>query len=322
MVKKVAIIRWTGRGSAMGLRSSVEHVLKERKAKAAIQAVGKSLLLSGPEPIGACLLFENMPGVAWAAAGYSASGGSGVAEAASLLAANYLRRGTRFSVLAEVSGPGASSDLAGSVTSAMLEEVKGARATNEAAKVRFRAALDDGKGAVGVEVLRGPGGSPMGEAEVVCLVSGGVHSSVLAWNALLQGFRVKLVHASSGEEGLFAAAKLYAELSNRGDPRGVSLTVLDGGPVAALLSEFLSSCKGPVFGGFTVGRPAPPGIRRRVESPLFLLPEEAFESQFKSLELRGTGGTTAWGARSGGTYSTRSYGGKIADVSGVIDGLA
>lgn len=322
MAKRAAILRWTGRGDASDLMSSVRHVLGERKVNAQVRGVGGSIIVKGPEPVGICSVFENMPGVAWTAAGYSVDGPAEVARASSVLAASYLRRGTRFSVLAEAAGGGGSSDLAGAVTSAMLEKVKGARATRESPKVKFRAALDGGRGAVGVEVAEGPGGAPMGKESVVCLVSGGRHSSVLAWSALRLGFRVKMVHAASGEESLRAAARLYAELSYRADPRGLSLAVLEGGPAAGLLSRFVAETGDPVFAGFTVGRPAPAALGEKVQGPLYLMPEETFDSEFASLRLRSHDEVTDWDGGSAGGFSVRTFGGKLADISGVLDGLA
>ncbi|MDG6983891.1 MAG: hypothetical protein JRN28_05030 [Nitrososphaerota archaeon] len=322
MRDRVAILRWTGMGNAADFQSSVRHVLKERGVKARMRTMGGSIVLAVPEPVGACSIFEGMPGVAWTAAGYAVAGAGDVARASSALAAAYLRRGVRFSVSAEVTGGGMASDLAGAVTSVMLEKVKGARASNEAAKVRFRAARDGKGGVVGVEVARGPGGSPMGSEAVACLVSGGRHSSVLAWDSVLQGLRVNMVHASSGERSLAAAARLYAELSHRADPRGLSLTVLEGGPVPALLSKFAGQCREPMFGGFTVARPAPASLGARVESPLYIMPEEAFGAQFASLGLKGEEEATDWGDSAAGSYSERTFGGRTADVSQVLDGLA
>ena len=183
-------------------------------------------------------------------------------------------------------------------------------------------AFDGGEGVLGVEIGRGPGGTPTGSGAADCLVSGGMHSSVLAWSAVLVGFRVNLVHAATGEGGLYAAARLYSELSNRADPRGVSLTVLEGGSPGWLLSGYAARSKRPLFGGFTVGRPPPAALRRRVQSPLYLMPEEAFASQFHSLRLRGHRGTTDWRDSRSGSYAAKSFGGKIADVSGVLDGLS
>ena len=319
MAMRAAIVRWTGRGDASDLRSSVRHVLSERGIRAEVKAVGRSLVVSGVEPVRVCSIFEKMPGVAWTAAGFMAGAGE-MAEASAELASRYLRRGTRFSVLADVTG-GSASDLAGAVISAMLERVKGARASGASAAVRFRAAMDGAKGVVGAEASEGPGGAPMGGKTVACLISGGVHSAVLAWSALLLGFRVRMVHASSGEESIYAAARLYSEFSNRADPRGLTLTVLEGGPAGSVLSRFVSECRGPVYAGFTAGRPAPEGLDGIVRSPLFMLPEEEFEARFATLGVKGLDELTGWEDIKRGGYAERSFGGKIADVSGVLDGL-
>lgn len=320
MSRRAALLRWTGRGNASDLRSSVQGVLKDRGVAAEVRPVGGSLVVAGPEPIGVCSMFESMPGVAWTAAGFEVGGMEDVAKAASALAANYLKRGTRFSVRAEAAG-GLSSDLSGAIYSVMLGKAKGARSSEGSPAVRFRAALDGARGVVGVEVSSGPGGTPMGREAVAILASGGKHSSVLAWDALLLGHRVALVHAAAGEPGLRAVAKLYAELSNRGDPRGLSLTVLEGGNVAGMLSKFVAQHGGQTYGGFTAERPVPEALGPRVQAPLYMMPEEEFDRQFRGLRLKGHDVLADWSEQGSGGRSQRSFGGRIADVSGVLDGL-
>lgn len=320
MSKGVALLRWTGRGNLSDLQGSVVHMLKERGLKAEVTPVGGSLLLQGTDPVSLCLTFESLPGVAWTAAGYSGKGVKELARAGRVLARKYLKSGARFSVHAEAKGTGSSSDLAGAVMTGMLEEVRGARAANESS-LRFRTAIDGTKGVVGVEIAKGPGGVPMGGEGAVCLVSGGIHSSVLAWDALLAGYRVGLVHAAAGEGSLRGVARLYAELSNRVDPRGLSLTVLEGGDPAGMIAGYVDAEEGTKFAGFTAGREPPTGLMGRVTCPLYLLPEEEFASKFGGLKLKGTDEKTKWGGRPVG-YSERSFGGVAADVSGVLDGLA
>ena len=321
MANRAAILRWTGRGSLTRLRSSVEHVLGEKRLKGRVERTGSSLVVECPEPVEMCLALEFMPGVAWGAVGYTAEGLGEMAKASSALAARYLRRGSKFSVWAEAKKGLPSSDLAGVVTSAMLERAKGARVDGRSPKVRFRAAIDGPRGAVGVEIVAGPGGVPTGSEEVAVLVSGGIHSSVVAWNAALSGFRVRLIHARSDEPGLHAAAKLYSELSNRMDPRGIALTVLEGGPAGGLLAKFAARSKTPVFGGFTVERPEPSSLRGKVGAPLYLMAEDEFAAQFESLRLKNHAGYTDWKTGTASQIRARSFGGKSADVSGVLDGL-
>jgi hypothetical protein len=322
MTKRAAIVRWTGRGVAAHLESSVRFVLKDRGVAAKLLQVGGSLVVAGPEPVGVCSMFENMPGVAWTAAGYLVEGPGDLARASSLLAASYLRRGTKFAVLAETTGGGRPSDLAGAVTSAMLEKARGSRASADSPEVRFRAALDGEKGVVGVELARGPGGSPTGGEMVACLVSGGRHSSVVAYCALLRGYRVRLVHASTGEAGLYAVARLYAELSNRADPRGLSLEVLEGGSPAGMLAAYAAGSSEEVYAGFTPDRPAPGALADRAQSPLYLMPEESFASEFGGLHVKGDERVTDWGDAGASSYQVRGFGGRRADVSQVIDGLS
>ena len=304
------------------LQGSVEHILKERGQRAVVAALGGTLVLRGTDPVGSCLTFEHLPGVAWTAAGFTGTGAGELAKSAAALAKSYLKPGTKFIVEAEVTHDGPPSDLAGAVMASMLGKVKGARASGRSPKYTFRAAMDGTLGAVGVEITRGPGGSPAGDEKVTCLVSGGAHSSVVAWNAMLSGYRVDLVHAESGEASLLAVAKLYAELSYRGDPRSLSLTVLGGADGGGMIASYAASARNTVFAGFRSGRPIPGILRGRVEAPLYLLPQEAFDAQFRSLKLKGHDEKMEWKEAPAEWHSKRSFGGRAADVSGVLDGLA
>ena len=166
----------------------------------------------------------------------------------------------------------------------------------------------------------GPGGVPTGKEEVVCLVSGGMHSSVTAWEAVLQGFRVKLVHAMNAEGALLAVAGLYSELAHRADPRGLTLEVIEGGPVARALSAYASSSKEPVFAGYAAGA----GVQRRLRNvlaPLYLMPEERFRTEFESLGIRSFDAPQDWNEKTSRRRAVRRFSGRRADVSGVIDGL-
>jgi hypothetical protein len=321
-MKRATIIRWTGRGSMQSLASSIAFGLGSEKARAEIMKFGNSLAVVGPEPARICSTFEWMPGVSWVAAGYLADDLHGLTEAASSLARNYVRRGDRFIVDAEATMGGRESDLGGAITSRILDTVKGARTSAVSPRLRFRAAADGERGVVGLELARGPGGAPMGTVEVSCLVSGGKHSSVLAWNALLMGLRVKLVHASAGEEALLAVARLYSELSYRVEPRGLRLEVLDSPSAESAIVGFAARAKVKVFAGFTAaGREIPAGLSNSVTAPLYLMPEAAFDSEFASLKLRGADTRMAWGGKKGGGFATRTFGGRTADVSEVLDGL-
>ncbi len=323
LLRRATILRWTGSGSLADLQSSVEHIMGLEGLKGKAKRSGNSLVVAGPEPARTCSVFRHLPGVSWLAAGYAVEGSFGLAAAAEELAKRYLRRGGRFGVEAESAGGPAASDIAGAVTSHLLDAAKGARASPQPPRTTFRVAVDASGGAAGVELSRGPGGIPTGRDRASCLVSGGKHSSVMAWQAVLMGYRVRLVHAVEDDEGLLAAARLYSELSFRSDPRGLSLTAIEGGPAARLLRGFASEADGPVFCGLTAKKALadwPP--ESGVTMPLYLLSEEWFDSEFRGLDLEARESALGWGK--GGTTKARSksFGGRRADVSEVLDGLS
>jgi len=275
--------------------------------------------LVGPEPLRLAALFGNMPGVSWVAAGLTVRSLRELSAAAGELARKYLRKGDLFSVEAEGTAGALASDIAGVVTSAVLDGVKGSRVASESPKVRFRAAFDGEAGIVGIEVRMGQGGTPTRRELVACLVSGGIHSAVVAWEAVLQGFRVQLIHARYSEESLQAVARLYSELSYRADPRGLGLEVIEGESVNRALAGYASSFRGMVFAGYTPaarGRQPP-----KVLSPLYLMSEEKFASEFRALGIQSFDAREEWNREGRGRRLVRRFGGRRADVSGVLDGL-
>jgi adenylyl- and sulfurtransferase ThiI len=316
------IVRWTGRGRLADLESSVTNVMALRKGKWRLTRSGASVLVEGGDPVGASRPLRQLPGVAWVAVGMTANSLRELGKASAVLAHRYLRQGDKFAVIADSSGPHALGDVAGAVASSALDAVKGARIDDMRPKLRIRATLDKSAGAVGVELSSGPGGVPTGSEEVVCLSSGGKHSSVLCWFALLSGLRVKLLHAETSGGGLRPVARLYAELSHRADPASISIEVLGGGDVASLLKRRLKSERRRVFGGFHSGCSQPPAFMKGdVISPLFLLPEEYFDREFQSLSLEDTLSKVEWKPGRARVAETRRFGGVRADVSQVLDGL-
>ena len=318
----MALVRWTGRGSISDLRSSVDTLLRASRVSARVRIVGGSLVVEGTEPLRAAAALQYTPGVAWVAAGFSFHSLSEAAKVSGQLASRYLRRGQTFSVEAEGEGGVAASDVGGVITSGVLESVKGARVHSESPKVRFRAAFGGKKGVVGIEVRRGPGGVTMGTRWATCLVSGGAHSSVLAWAALLVGFRVRLVHLKVADGGLRAVARLYAELCRRVDPRGLRLEVMEGAALSEELANYLAKSRGQTFGGFNATRgPVPAVLRGVVEAPLYLLPEETFASEFRSLGIRADDSEAQWASSGNTSFLVRAFDGWAEDVSAILDGL-
>ena len=278
------------------------------------------MTFDGPEPLGLASLFGYTPGVSWVAAGLSARSYRELSLAAGRLAGRYLKKGDSFVVDAEGTRGSVVSDIVGVVTSAVLDGAKGSRVSAESPRVRFSAAFDGGKGVVGVQVRRGPGGTPTGKEEVICLVSGGIHSSVVAWKAVLQGFRVRLLHVTYAEESLTAVARLYSELSHRADPRGLTLEVLEGESVSDALSGYVGSSKKRMFAGFSAGA-AQRRVLANVLAPLYLMSEEGFASEFEGLGIKSFDVPEDWDRRAEGERRIRRFGARRADVSGVLDGL-
>jgi len=287
--------------------------------EAHVSKLGDSVILVGGEPLRLAALLGNMPGVSWIAVGLTAHSLPGLSVAARELAGKYLRKGDRFVVEAAGTGENLASDISGIVTSAVLDGGKGSRVSSESPRIRFRAAFDAENGVVGVEVRKGPGGAPTMREQVTCFVSGGLHSSVVAWEAVLQGFKVRLVHARYSEESLRAVAKLYSELSFRADPRGLSLEVLEGESVGLALSRYAGSFRGKVFAGYT------PGAQGRqlpkVLSPLYLMSEEKFASEFEALGIKSFDAPENWNRETEGKRLVRRFAGRRADVSDVLDGI-
>ena len=156
---------------------------------------------------------------------------------------------------------------------------------------------------------------------MVCLVSGGVHSSVVAWHALLSGYGASLVHFVVDDESIAQVAGLYAELSHRVDPRRLSLSVNEGDGLVEWLRRQEGSAVPMTGFHYECGR-VPEPLRDRVHSPLALMSEEEILSSFASLSVKDYEHKRDWGAGEGRKGRWRSFGGARADVHGVIDGLS
>ena len=63
-------------------------------------------------------------------------------------------------------------------------------------------------------------------------------------------------------------------------------------------------------------------IRGAFFAPLYLLPEERFQSEFGALGIKEDGTDTVWHRKAGREVSIRRFGGCAAEVNEVLDGLA
>jgi|SRR5579863_497079 len=286
------MVRWTGRGSIESLKSTVEEIIRSMKAKSKVRVIGDCLAVSGSDPAYFASALDRTPGVAWISVG----AGGKIGTESALLAKKYLRRGHRFEVIAESSSGAATSDLAGEATSAILGAVPGSRSDSRKPKRLFRVAKDGEASVVGVQLREGPGGTTLGTGVAVCFVSGGKHSSVVAWQALLSGFRAALVHYAINDEALREVARLYVELVSRVGPRGIRLEVIRGSSTEGALARRATGGSERFFMGCHAGgEPCPKTLIGRVESPLFALTEEQFDEIHVSLSLKGEDSKPSWG---------------------------
>ncbi len=321
-LRTVTIVRWSGKGRLEDLATSVSNLLEERGLKPEIEEIGKSVVVAGGNAVVFAGLLQHMPGTSWIAVGFPVHSTVTLKEGVSKLAKNYLKRGSSFTVLAEVAaGNGLASDLAGAANFAILDAVRGVKIDESDPEVVFRVAYDGGRGAVGVQLKSGPGGIPSGKESATCFVSGGMHSSVVAWMALLMGYSVELVHASIDEESVRSVARLYAELSHRVDPSKLRLRVLDGGNARGSLAEWARKRKGALFGGFHRGCGEVPASLSRIVSPLYIMPDEDYNRTYSGLSLKKYESTQDWKYQGKEFVSCRTFGGRRADTSAVMDGL-
>jgi hypothetical protein len=322
------LVGWTGRGRLADLRDSVRNVLLGADIAPEVGSYGSVVLVKAAEPVTIASTLAFVPGVSWVAVGSCSGSAETIFNGLAGLARIYLKKGATFAVRAEALAPTVHrGDLAGRASSVVLDSAKGARINEDAPSVVFRIGFDGRLWTAGVELKKGPGGVPVGDKEVSCLVSGGMHSSVTAWLALLSGFRVELVHAVTSDESLREVARLYGELSHRVDPGSLKLLVLEGAPVDVLIRNWLGSKRSrerEVFAGNHVGcsKQAFKDVLTEVRAPLFLLPEEEFGECLASLSLRGLPASDEPAGEKYGHIRQTRFGGKRADMSAVLDGLS
>ena len=301
------------------LKSGVEDILRSLVARSNVKVVGDCLVIKSRDAVSVASALDRTPGVAWISVG---SEGKVGAEGANL-ARKYLRKGDRFTVFAESSSGTAESDLAGEATSAILGAVPGSRSDARKPKKVFRVTKDGELCVVGVQLREGPGGTPTGDERAVCFVSGGKHSSVVAWQALLTGFRVTLVHSATGEDALREVGRLYVELVSRVGSGGVDLEVVEGSSTEKALALRVASKDERYFAGCHAGgTPCPRSLIGKVESPLFALTEEQFVEIQGSLGLMGDESSASWGRGAQGQFRLRKFSGWAGSAAEVLSGLS
>src|SRR3989441_948850 len=329
--KPSALLRWTGFGALADLERSASNVLAGRGFR--VVRVGETIAVLGGEPATAARHCAHLPGVVWIGLGYTSEGGpEALLASLQALGERYLKRNSRFGVQVEVTGSKSlRGDLIGAANSRLLGLRRGTRIDERSPELIFHVSLDGNQGVVGVEIGRGVGGVPTSTAKAFCLVSGGMHSSVVAWMAALAGFSVELVHLRTSEESVVEAGRLYSELSHRIDPTRLKLTLLTGsknqpnGVLAAWLKK--TGGESPVFAGYHLECRRESSWRGVVGvlNPLLLFPEPEFKRVFNTLGLTGyfesNGLVTGTGESEPSAYRVASFGGARADLHEVVDSV-
>ncbi|TLX97873.1 MAG: hypothetical protein E6K96_01980 [Thaumarchaeota archaeon] len=331
--KPSALLRWTGFGALADLERSASNVLAGRGFR--VVRVGETIAVLGGEPATAARHCAHLPGVVWIGLGYTSEGGpEALLASLQALGERYLKRNSRFGVQVEVTGSKSlRGDLIGAANSRLLGLRRGTRIDERSPELIFHVALDRNQGVAAVEIRRGVGGVPTSTAKAFCLVSGGMHSSVVAWMAALAGFSVELVHLRTSEESVVEAGRLYSELSHRIDPTRLKLTLLTGsknspkGVLASWLKKKKGGGESPVFAGYHLECREEFSWRgvTGVVYPLLLFPEPEFKRVFDSLGL--TGYFESNGLLSGiqesvaSAYRVGSFGGARAELHEVVDSV-
>src|SRR2546422_3234147 len=329
--KASALLRWTGFGALGDLERSASNVLAGRGFRAV--RIGETIAILGGEPATAARHCAHLPGVSWVGLGYATGGGvETLLDSLRSLGERYLKRNSRFGVQVEVTrSKSLRGDVVGAANSLLLGLRRGARIDERSPELIFHVALDGNQGVAGVEIRRGVGGVPTSASKAFCLVSGGMHSSVVSWMAALAGFSVELIHIRTSEESVVEAGRLYAELSHRIDPTRLKLTLLTGSknPPRGVLAGWLKKRgeESPVFAGYHLecrGEFSCPGVTG-VAHPLLLFPEAEFSRVFNSLGLTGyfesNGLLSSVRESAPSAYRVASFGGTRADLHEVVDSI-
>ncbi len=325
-----ALVGWSGNGDLDDLHRTAASKLALRRQ--AVGRSGRSLIVENDDPVAVARRLAHLPGVDWIAVGYAFEGRGALTAHLRFLAGRYLKEGSTFRLDAQVERSGQEEgDVLLDGNGSVLKAVKGTRVDERRPDVTFRIVMAADRGVVGVQLKKGPGGVPTSrKVKVFCLVSGGYHSAVVAWLAVLSGYSVTLVHSRADDESLRQAARLYAELSRRADAGSISLEVLEGdGSPGGRVAAWLEGKKGATLVGV---HPECRGLEVAkkfrayplVSLPLLLLQEDEVRSKLDRLGLRrkdlDAKADLSLTAKSP-AYVVKSYGGKESDINGVLDGI-
>ncbi len=313
MKERAVIAFLTGRGSTERASERIRNSVGKRD----VLQMGKVAVLRNSSAIDAYRI-SKLPGIMWTAYGFISKGESIIRDAVDL-ASNFIRKKRSFSVIVAEDNP-EFSDIKMSIEGSILSKFQKKKINEKKPDLTFILS-GAGKGyAFGLKLYEGVGGSMQGEEIVTCIVSGGMHSSVVAWLSCLSGKGVRIVHSLASTHSLYSVARLYERLSAMSDPTLVELRVLKGeGREEDVLYSWLED-NGPAFSGNHV-ECSSKLFSEKVIAPAYILPEEVFAKYLREMRLPNFERRVGEGGRYV-KYKELSFGGRSANMHEVIDSLS
>lgn len=315
MVKDTVIASINGEFEKKELRDAIRKIIGREPF-----LVGSTIVINS------CSITEGyrismLPGVRWVAVG-KVEKKDNLPAIAVELAANYLTKRRTFMLYAERDSPEEVYDMKIKIEGDILSKLKNKKINEKKPDVVFVLTKQDNQYAFGVKIYDGVGGIIQSKERIAsCLVSGGIHSSVLSWFCCLSGYSLKMIHCYSGTYALYSVAKLYEKISSMSNPEMLELELVYGKSKTenllfslvqesktALYSGNHSSCSGEVF-------------FERVQAPLFFMPEELFISYSEKLGIKDKSKRLEKTKFERVNYKTKSFGFRKANMHEVIDKL-
>lgn len=312
MKERAVIVFLTGRGKTERAGERIRNSVGKRD----ILQIGKVAVLRNSAAIDAYRI-SRLPGVMWTAYGFISREESILKDAVDL-ASNFIKNKRSFSVVVTEEKPELT-DVKMSIEGNILSKFQKKKINEKKPDLTFILSRTEKGYAFGLKLYQGVGGSIQGEETVTCLVSGGMHSSVVAWLSCLSGKGVKIVHSLSSTYSLYSVARLYERLSSMSDPTLLELSVLKGeGREEDVLYSWLED-NGAVFSGNHI-ECSSKLFSSKVIAPAYVLPEEVFAKYQREMRLPNFERRIGEGGRYV-KYKEFSFGGRSANMHEVIDSL-
>jgi hypothetical protein len=309
--ERVTIIQLTGRGSY----ASAEERVRNATGNKQVSSIGDIVFL-GDSSVKEAYRASKLPGVEWTASGYMLEGKDIIKEAMEL-ASNFLREKKKFFIVAKEELSDIKMDIEGKILSSMV----GKRIDGKKPDVTFVISKAGKRYAFGVKLYEGVGGCMQSSSKVACLVSGGMHSSVVSWLLCLSGKGLKIVHSFVNTFSLYSVAKLYEKLSSMSDPTLLELRVLKGeGQTEDILFSWIEDNNVEQFSGNHI-ECSEELFSEKIKAGAYTMPEEQYRKYLNYLRLKPFEKRICKNGRRV-PYKELKFGGVYANMHEIIDSLS